>query len=165
MPLLQGFKAHWYNSNRVLQVYDGSKPADRRLLLKHVPQQPGLHMWLIKPPCNRCAHSKRTPSRCAHSKDSCKARCNDLLGTHFMKVCRGWCSADDSVVPRRVCADLCCVVRMPCCAALAGSGCQCGWMQPTTCSRRCQRSCMQTAAVGPQGQSRGCCWICSAGAL
>lgn len=52
---LQGFKYHWYSSNRVLQIYDGSRPADPQALLKHVPQLPGLHLWLVKPPCSRCA--------------------------------------------------------------------------------------------------------------
>lgn len=51
--VLQGFRSRWYCSNRVLQVYDGSMPVEPRLLLKHVPQQPGLYLWLVKPPCSR----------------------------------------------------------------------------------------------------------------
>lgn len=55
---LQGFQSHWY-SNRVLPVYDGShRPANPTLLLKQVPQQPGLHLWLVKPPNSRCASSR-----------------------------------------------------------------------------------------------------------
>jgi hypothetical protein len=53
---MQGFQSHWY-TNRVLHVYDGSVPADPALLLKQVPQQPGLHLWLVKPPCSRYVHT------------------------------------------------------------------------------------------------------------
>jgi hypothetical protein len=55
--VLQGFESHWYSSNRVLQVYDGSKSADPQALLRQVPEQPGLHLWLVKPPCSRCAYN------------------------------------------------------------------------------------------------------------
>lgn len=58
--LMQGFESHWYSSNRVLQVFDGTRSADPQVLLKQVPQQPGLHLWLVKPPCSRCVLARGT---------------------------------------------------------------------------------------------------------
>jgi hypothetical protein len=51
----QGFALHWYyNGRRQLHVYDGSKATEAPVqLLKHVPQTPGLHLWLVRPPCSR----------------------------------------------------------------------------------------------------------------
>lgn len=62
LVLMQGFESHWYSSNRVLQVFDGSRSAEPQVLLKQVPQQPGLHLWLVKPPCSRYVLAAGTTS-------------------------------------------------------------------------------------------------------
>jgi hypothetical protein len=76
---MQGFQSHWY-TNRVLQVYSGAVPADPALLLKQVPQQPGLHLWLVKPPCSRtwvpvrldaADNLQETLAQCLHADGSC----------------------------------------------------------------------------------------------